>query len=217
MIIEIDGLHIAKGGRVILNNVYMKFNSGEITGVFGRNGSGKTTLFNVLMGVDTPEIVSLRLNGTYCPKLYRKGVINYISAKLSLPESLTGRKAASIFKVSEEVIAADLRFAGIDSRSKLAKLSLGQQRFVEAVLFLRSDKQFTIMDEPFGNLTPIFIEYLLQIMEERRAEKGLIICDHQYRYISKLVDSAYLIKDYSSYPLEGDLNEGLVKHGYLIA
>lgn len=36
---------------VILKNVNISMNSGEIVGVTGSNGTGKTTLLNLLMGV----------------------------------------------------------------------------------------------------------------------------------------------------------------------
>ena len=49
---EADSVVKTYQNNCILNGVYLKLNSSEIVGVFGRNGCGKSTLLNFLFGCD---------------------------------------------------------------------------------------------------------------------------------------------------------------------
>lgn len=49
-ILEADGIQLEFNGRKILSSVYMKAETGKITGLLGRNGQGKTCLMNIIYG-----------------------------------------------------------------------------------------------------------------------------------------------------------------------
>ncbi|MCP5432626.1 MAG: Fe-S cluster assembly ATPase SufC [Alphaproteobacteria bacterium] len=54
--LEIENLHVAVGGKAILNGIGLRLNAGEIHAVMGPNGSGKSTLSYVLAGRDGYEV-----------------------------------------------------------------------------------------------------------------------------------------------------------------
>ena len=48
--------------------MYLKIETGRITGLLGRNGSGKSCLLDIIYGKLIPAEKSVRLNGKYNPK-----------------------------------------------------------------------------------------------------------------------------------------------------
>jgi energy-coupling factor transport system ATP-binding protein len=46
-----DGLRVERGGRVILSNLALALEGGQVTAIVGRNGVGKTTLMRALAGL----------------------------------------------------------------------------------------------------------------------------------------------------------------------
>ena len=57
--------HLTKsyGGRTVVKDVNLKVDSGEVVGLLGPNGAGKTTTFYLLVGLTTPELGEVDLNG----------------------------------------------------------------------------------------------------------------------------------------------------------
>ena len=60
--LEADSIHLNYGARVILSSVYMKLETGRITGLLGRNGSGKTSLIQLIYGSLKGNHQSIRFN-----------------------------------------------------------------------------------------------------------------------------------------------------------
>jgi ABC-2 type transport system ATP-binding protein len=52
-VIELDGLQVTLGGRVILKDLRGSL-SGQSVGLLGPNGAGKSTLLNTLLGFHLP-------------------------------------------------------------------------------------------------------------------------------------------------------------------
>ena len=52
---EAKDLHLRFGDRVVLENVSLAFEAGQLSGIMGPNGAGKTTCFNVLTGRYKPD------------------------------------------------------------------------------------------------------------------------------------------------------------------
>lgn len=48
--LEIDSVILELNSKRILQNVYLKSETGKITGLLGRNGTGKSCLMKILFG-----------------------------------------------------------------------------------------------------------------------------------------------------------------------
>jgi energy-coupling factor transporter ATP-binding protein EcfA2 len=49
--IEIGGLRVRRGGRIVLNDLSLSLSAGQVVAIMGRNGIGKTTLLRCLAGL----------------------------------------------------------------------------------------------------------------------------------------------------------------------
>ena len=60
---EATGLHKRFGDQVVLENISLRFDEGQLSGIMGPNGAGKTTCFNVLTGRYPPDGGTVRFAG----------------------------------------------------------------------------------------------------------------------------------------------------------
>ena len=61
-ILELDKISLKFGRKMILDNLSLKLNSGQVLGLLGPNGAGKTTIFNLFCGLLTPDFGSIIIN-----------------------------------------------------------------------------------------------------------------------------------------------------------
>ncbi len=194
--LEADGILLSYDHRSILSNIYLKCRHGEIVGLLGRNGCGKSSLLKIMFGVLRGECQSVRVDGRYVYPAYR----HYPGIKLLpqhsfLPEGLRVKDAYGLFaagKGHESGAAPE-----IQQRWNMATgdLSGGEKRLIEVLLLLASDAQYLLLDEPFTHLAPVQIERLIQILQTNRTGKGIILSDHQYRYVLPLCDQIVLLRN----------------------
>ena len=49
--IAVEGLHVRRGGREVLQGLSLQVESGSVTGLLGPSGCGKSTLMRAIVGV----------------------------------------------------------------------------------------------------------------------------------------------------------------------
>ncbi len=54
--LAVEGIEVRFGGNVALDGVDLRAEAGQVTGLIGPNGAGKTTLFNVVTGLQAPQV-----------------------------------------------------------------------------------------------------------------------------------------------------------------
>ena len=85
--------------QVVLSNVKLDIQDGEMLAIIGPSGSGKTTLLNIIGGIDTPtggEIILNNQSINYHSKMqlnkYRKENISFIFQNFNLMDDYTVRE-----------------------------------------------------------------------------------------------------------------------------
>ena len=61
-VLQLDKLTLKFGKRIILDNLNLQLNSGQILGLLGPNGVGKSTIFNIIIGFIKPDFGSIIIN-----------------------------------------------------------------------------------------------------------------------------------------------------------
>ena len=205
------GLGRRYGKRMVVKDIDLYVNRGEVVGLLGPNGAGKTTTFYMITGMITPTIGDVFLdeeNITRCAmyKRARKG-IGYLAqeasifGKLSVKDNLklVLQMRRNFSKIKQEKKLENL----LDELSithlinnKGSTLSGGERRRVEIARTLSMDPDFILLDEPFAGVDPIAVEEIQDIVcSLKRKNIGVLITDHNVRETLSITDRSYLLYD----------------------
>lgn len=212
--LEVDGVILDFGTNRVLQNVYLKSETGKITGLLGRNGTGKSCLMNIIYGELTPENKSIRLNGSSFDNDYRNPLdIKYLPQFQFIPKSFKIKKIFDDFELNFSDFSLLFSDFTYFYNVPIGKLSGGEQRIVEIYAILASKTKFCMLDEPFSQVMPIYIDTIKKLIVREKQNKGVIITDHLYKHIIDICDDLYVISNGQTYLTEGLVD--LEKRGYV--
>ena len=205
------GLHKQYGKRMVVKQVDVSLDRGEIVGLLGPNGAGKTTSFYMITGMIKPTMGDVFLDDSNITndamyKRARKG-IGYLAQEPSIFGKLTVEdnlnlvlemrtdltKKDQLKKMKS--LLEDLSVSHL-SQSKGNTLSGGERRRVEIARCLCMDPDFILLDEPFAGVDPIAVEEIQGIVHSlKKKEIGVLITDHNVRETLSITDRSYLLFD----------------------
>ncbi|MGO1585538.1 ATP-binding cassette domain-containing protein [Mesonia sp.] len=214
MILEVDNIELSYDGKPILDAVYLKAETGKITGILGRNGSGKTSLLSIIYGSTSPKYKLIRVNGQpITKKMYKTGLIAYLPQFSYLPTHITLKRAFYLYEISWKDFVAKFPSFQAFERFRKAEISGGELSLIETYLILRSKAKILLLDEPFSNLSPLYIAHLKEIIQEVKNQKIIILTDHFYNDVLDTADEIYLCKNRKLQLMKNQ--QELIEHGYL--
>jgi ABC-type multidrug transport system ATPase subunit len=194
-ILEVDGIQLEFNNSKILLSVYIKCETGKITGLLGKNGTGKSCLMRIInKSLDCES--SIRIDGKSINQLkHIHKEIHYAPQHNFIPKHLTLKTVFSHFSLSYSLF--EIWFPEFSSKSNdsIGVLSGGERRIVELYIIVKSKTKFVLLDEPFTHLSPIQIERLKELILEEKSNKGFLLTDHLYQHIMHFSDNLYLLKD----------------------
>ena len=210
-ILSAKGLHKQYGKRMVVKDVDVFVERGEIVGLLGPNGAGKTTSFYMITGMIKPtqgnvflDKADITQDAMY--KRARKG-IGYLAqepsifGKLSVEDNL--KLVLEMIKDMKpdaqqeklKTLLKDLSVSHLATR-KGNTLSGGERRRVEIARSLCMDPDFILLDEPFAGVDPIAVEEIQSIVHSlKEKEIGVLITDHNVRETLSITDRSYLLFD----------------------
>lgn len=198
--LEVDDVQLEFGTRKILSNIYLRCETGKITGLLGRNGQGKSCLMNVIYGNLNVLSKSVRFDNMSVPRAFTKPqLLVYLPQFNFIPGSLSLKKIFSHFNSDYSFFESSFPDFKPKYYTRISSLSGGQRRLVEVYLIAKAKSQFAMLDEPFSHLMPLQIEKMIEILNEEKNYKGLLVTDHMYRYILTISDDLFVLKDGKSY------------------
>ncbi|MBC8345282.1 MAG: LPS export ABC transporter ATP-binding protein [Candidatus Marinimicrobia bacterium] len=204
------GLYKQYGKRMVVLDVDLNVNKGEIVGLLGPNGAGKTTTFYMITGMIKPTKghIFLDENDITSRAMYQRSRsgIGYLSqepsifGKLSVEDNL--RLVLEMTDMTKEEqsekmekLLDDLSIQHI--RKNIGNnLSGGERRRVEISRTLAIDPDFILLDEPFAGVDPIAVEDIQSIVTSLKERNiGVLITDHNVRETLSITDRSYLLFD----------------------
>jgi len=210
-ILSVKGLGRRYGKRMVVKDIDLYVNRGEVVGLLGPNGAGKTTTFYMITGMITPTVGDVFLdeeNITRCAmyKRARKGIgylaqeasiFGKLSVKDNLKLVLQMRRNFSKIKQEKKLksLLDELSITHLIN-NKGSTLSGGERRRVEIARTLSMDPDFILLDEPFAGVDPIAVEEIQDIVSSlKRKNIGVLITDHNVRETLSITDRSYLLYD----------------------
>lgn len=211
----VDSVQLRFGENEVLQSAYITARTGCVTGVLGRNGCGKSCLFKCIMGGLRPQNMFIRFDeeaSTDYGHIGRK--VKYLPQNLFMPSRMTLDEAFRLYGVDYDgMVTFDNRFHRYQ-RKMFRELSGGEARIAEMYLVLKAESEFCILDEPFSNIAPNFVEKMQALIREQTVHKGIIVSDHLYEAIIEVTDDLFLLRDGYTFPVKS--REDLIKNGYIL-
>jgi len=210
-ILSAKGLHKQYGKRMVVKDVDVSLERGEIVGLLGPNGAGKTTSFYMITGMIKPTkgnifLDDYEITNDAMYKRAREG-IGYLAQEPSIFGKLTVEDNLKLVlelrkdlteedqREKMELLLQDLSVSHL-AQSKGNTLSGGERRRVEIARCLCMDPDFILLDEPFAGVDPIAVEEIQGIVHSLKQKKiGVLITDHNVRETLSITDRSYLLFD----------------------
>ena len=211
-ILKLDKISLKFDRKIILDNLNLELNDGQILGLLGPNGVGKSTIFNIITGLISPDFGSIIINGEKVNKypIYQRTLkykIGFVPQHggffndLTVYENLNAIAEINIDNLStrNEKINSLISNFELDSiRDIPAKLlSGGQRKKLVIAISLVSDPKILLLDEPFAALDVMTIKILQEIIVNLQSSSNIsvILCDHQARDLLSCVDLAIVLSN----------------------
>ncbi|HWL06005.1 MAG TPA: Fe-S cluster assembly ATPase SufC [Xanthobacteraceae bacterium] len=241
-LLEIKNLHVAVGGRNILNGLTLTVEKGQLAAIMGPNGSGKSTLSHVLAGKPGYEVKdgSVLLDGEDLLALSpdqraAKGVFLAFQYPLEIPGVATmnflrtavnaQRRARGEAEMSTPDFLKRVReiagHLGIEQemlrRSVNVGFSGGEKKRNEVLQMALLEPQLCILDETDSGLDIDALRVVSEGVNRLRApERGMIVITHYQRLLEYIVPDVVHVLSKGRIVKTGDkeLAHELEAHGY---
>ena len=186
--------------QVVLKNVSISFEKGQIHGIVGRNGSGKTVLFKCICGLMHPEEGVILVNGKRVGR--DVDMPEDIGAIIEAPGFLPNysgyknlRFLANIRrKIGKEKIVNVLKTVGLDpeSRKHVGKYSLGMRQRLGIAQAIMEDPEILILDEPMNGLDNAGVQDIRALLLKLKEQgKTILLASHNHEDIAALCDTVH--------------------------
>ncbi|MET7297579.1 ATP-binding cassette domain-containing protein [Embleya sp. NPDC005575] len=203
--LELAGLDKRFGEKVVLDDLSLTVQPGQMFGFVGTNGAGKTTTMRIALGVSAPDAGAIHWRGApvdrgvrrrwgYMPEergLYPKMRIRDQLVYLAELHGMTRARAHE----SAERWLDRLQVAG-GPADRLETLSLGNQQRVQLAAALVHEPELLVLDEPFSGLDPVGVDVMAGVLRERTAAgASVVFSSHQLELVESLCDAVGIINN----------------------
>lgn len=180
--IEIDGLRVVRGGRLVLPDLALRVPAGQIVGLLGPSGGGKSTVMRAVVGVQRVAAGEIEVLGLPAGHAGLRRRVGYVTQAPSVYGDLTVTENvahfASLLGVADPRAAAATAIDRVDLRSharaRVDALSGGQRSRASLAAALVGDPEVLVLDEPTVGLDPVLRRDLWDLFR-RLADDGVTV------------------------------------------
>ena len=202
MKITINNLTKKFKDEIVLNNINMTLESGNIYGIIGQNGSGKSVLLKICAFYIPSQGEVLIDNINYCNgKSFPKNLRALIEKNAFLPD-ISGFNNLKLLakienKITDEEINESLKIVNLyEEKDKMfSKYSMGMKQKLGIASALMEDPEIIILDEPFNGIDEESKEKITNELIKIKNNKIIIITSHIKDEITSLCDHVFEMKN----------------------
>ena len=212
--LDIEGLTATYDGKLlVLNEVDVHVDPGEIVSIIGPSGSGKSTLLRVLMGLLVPKAGKVKLDGVpvnYRRKQEVKAVRDrfaIVFQQFNLFQNMTAMRNVTVApikirkrdaKTVEKEAEALLQKVGLGDKlnSYPDELSGGQQQRVAIARALALKPDVLLLDEVTSALDPELVNEVLDAIRVLAGEgMTMLIVSHEMGFVSEIASKVIFMDE----------------------
>ena len=204
--LKLQNIKKSYGDNVILNNINLEINDGEIVSILGPSGSGKTTLLNLILGLTDADSGKIEFNNKDLTNIsMEKRGFNIVFQdyalfpNLNAYENITyGLKNNPDISTKEEVNEM-IHLLGLEPHldKRIEMLSGGQKQRVALARTLVMKPDILLLDEPLSALDGVIKESIKENIKTIAKELHLttIIVTHDPEEALTLSDRVLIINE----------------------
>ena len=213
-------------GNVVLSDISMDINDGELTVLIGPSGCGKTTtlkMINRLIPASKGEIFIDEKNIEEMDKVQLRRNMGYVIQQGGLFPHMTIRQNIEIIerlekKDTEKIVENTkqlMKMVDLDPDQSLdrypTELSGGQRQRIGVIRALANDPEIILLDEPFSALDPVTRSSLQDELIELQSKVGktMVFVTHDMDEAIKIADRICIMK--GGHILQFDTPEMILK------
>ncbi len=194
-LVNAERISLAFGTRVLLDQVSLGLDSGDVVGVLGRNGDGKTTLLELLTGAREPDSGQVVRN--------RSVSIGHLGQAEDFAAGATVRDVA-VHGRPDHVWAADAGkrsvvthlLGSVDLARPVAELSGGERRRVGLAAILLAGHDLLVLDEPTNHLDVEAVAWLAEHLNRLQAGgTAMLVVSHDRWFLDAVCNRVWEVHD----------------------
>lgn len=214
---EATGLSKRFGAQVVLQDITLAFEEGQLSGIMGPNGAGKTTCFNVLTGRYKPDRGSVRfagedITGLSPREIACKGVsrsfqiMNLFDDYTALDNIMVATphvrmqgfnpwRDLGADNKARQLAASVLERVGLQGKENVQanSLSYGERRALEIGVALAAEPRILFLDEPTAGLGAEGTARLAELVNTLKRQLTIVIIEHDMNFLFSLADQISVI------------------------
>jgi zinc transport system ATP-binding protein len=210
--VELEDVSFAYGpGPLVLRDVGLRIEPGELVAVAGPNGGGKTTLVRLVLGLERPLSGRVRLFGEPAHAFSRRQTLGYLAqrSKLGTDAPATVREVVAAGRLAAGGLLGPLRSreraiideaiarVGLSERASapLKTLSGGQQQRAFIAKALAAEPSLLVLDEPTAGVDVAAQEALAALLSRLHEELGttILYVSHEFGAVERYVERLLLV------------------------
>ncbi|MDT2048572.1 ABC transporter ATP-binding protein [Priestia flexa] len=192
--------------KVVLDNISIEINKGEIISLLGQSGSGKTTLLNIILGLTKMDKGKIFFEGQDMTSVKMKdrgfnivfqdyALFPHLNAYENIVYGLKNKKGM----VTEEQVADYINFLELKPhlKKKISELSGGQKQRVALARTLVMKPKLLLLDEPLSALDGVIKESIKERIKSiaKELQLTIIIVTHDPEEALTLSDRILIINE----------------------
>lgn len=190
-LLEIKNLKKSFGDNVVLKDISLNVEKGEVLAIIGPSGSGKSTLLRCITDLETEDSGEIKFDGTFGLVFQNFNLFPHHSVMKNItnaPLRVQKRDKTEVYNHARDL----LKKMGLEDKEDAypCELSGGQQQRVSIARALAMNPDILFFDEPTSALDPELTGEILTVIRDLAAENmTMVIVTHEMTFARNVADN----------------------------
>ncbi len=190
-LLEIKNLKKSFDDNVVLKDISLSVEKGEVLAIIGPSGSGKSTLLRCITDLEQEDSGEIKFDGTFGLVFQNFNLFPHHSVMKNItnaPIRVQKRDKTEVFEHARTLLAQ----MGLEDKEDAypCELSGGQQQRVSIARALAMNPDILFFDEPTSALDPELTGEILTVIKDLAAQKmTMVIVTHEMAFARNVADT----------------------------
>jgi polar amino acid transport system ATP-binding protein len=190
-LLEIKNLKKSFGDNVVLKDISLSVDKGEVLAIIGPSGSGKSTLLRCITDLEEEDSGEINFEGTFGLVFQNFNLFPHHSVMKNItnaPIRVQKRDKKEVFEHARRLLSQ----MGLEDKEDAypCELSGGQQQRVSIARALAMNPDILFFDEPTSALDPELTGEILNVIKDLAAQNmTMVIVTHEMAFARNVADT----------------------------